>query len=344
MLSLRSTRVDSSMTCTVRLSEEDGLIRSLFVCKWWPDLQHYHAFGLRIASELALPELNPGHGPADVAIHYRQSVNPALADWDDWLTVSADTVSVRFHDMQFRIEGGRSIDIETSLATPARDARMWLMGSVMAALLHQRGYLPIHANVVALGGDQVAAFAGESGAGKSSLAAWFEARGHRVLADDLCAIRLCDDGTPVAFEGIPRMKLWRDTLTALGRESEGLEPVSSGLDKYHVALQRSGEEGSLAPLDLQRIYLLDRAAKGDGLTIEPVFGAEAASGVLDNAFRWQIGQMIQPPRAQFDQCLALARHAAVFRIKRRWGMQWFAEEALAIERHLAAPVAEARRA
>lgn len=320
----------------------NGLTSSLPVRKWWPDLQYYHAFGLSIASELALPELHPGHGPADVEIRYRQSLDPALADWDDWLTVSGGTLSVRFHDMQFRIADGRSIDIETSLATPAREARLWLLGSVMAALLHQRGYLPIHANVVALGGDQVAGFAGASGAGKSSLAAWLEARGHRVLADDLCAIRLRENGTAEAYEGIPRMKLWRDTLTAFGRDSEGLEPVSSDLDKYHIASQRSSEEGSLAPLDLRRIYLLDRSAEGDGLTIEQVFGAEAASGVLDNTFRWQLGQMIQAPRAQFDQCLALARHAAVFRIKRRWGMEWFEEEALAIEQHLAAPIEEAR--
>jgi len=57
-----------------------------------------------------------------------------------------------------------------------------------------------------------------------------------------------------------------------------------------------------------------------------------------------MGELIQPPRAQFDQCLALARHAAVFRIKRRWGMQWFEEDALAIERHLAAPIESPRKA
>lgn len=287
-----------------------------------------------------MPELHPGDGPADVVVRYRLTDYPPLADWDNWLVVAGDSVSVRFDDIQFTISGGRSIDIAARTGTRDNDARVWLLGSVMAALLHQRSYLPIHANLITLAGTRAAAFSGPSGSGKSSLAAWMEARGHRVLADDLCAILPDADGRPQAFEGIPRLKLWGDTLTALGRAGEGLERVSSDLDKYHVPLGRALEPGSLAPVAVDRIYLLDRATEGEGLSIARLQGAEAAYGVLDNTYRWNIGQAIQPPRAQFDQCLSLARHAAVFRIRRRWGMRWFEEDAAAIEQHLLSPVAE----
>ena len=214
----------------------------------------------------------------------------------------------------------------------------------MAALLHQRGYMPIHANVVQLPGGGVAAFGGDSGAGKSTLAAWFEAQGHRVLADDLCAILTGEDGLPVVFEGIPRVKLWSDALAALGRESEGLQRVASDIDKFQMPMGKAAGEGSLEPLRLERIYLLDLAEEGAPFRIERLSGAEAARSVLMTAFRWVLGQMIQGPRAQFDQSVALARHAAVFRLEREWGLERFEPEAEEIERHMLAPLETVARA
>ena len=303
-------------------------------------LHYYHAFGLRIGSELELPELHPGEPPADIDIHYRPSTDPPLAQGDDWLRVEPDRTSVRFEDIQFTVADGRSILIETDPSTPEHDIRVWLLGSVMAILLHQRGYLPVHANIVGLGRGNAAAFAGDSGAGKSTLATWFDAHGHRVLADDLCAVRMGPDGTPLLFEGIPRVKLWSDTLEAFGRTSDGLEKVASDLDKYHVPTSRNRQMGSLEPLAMERFYILDRAEEGAGLRIADVSGAQAAQSILANAFRWEFGQRIQPPRAQFDQCLALARHARVFRIERRWGFDHFEEDCAQIERHLTTPLDE----
>lgn len=305
-----------------------------------PNLYHYHAFGLRIASELEIPELHRGSPPADVEIRYRPSPNPPLTEGDNWMHVEPGRTSIRLEDIQFTVDEGRSILIETDPGVPSHDIRVWLLGSVMAILLHQRGYLPIHANVVALKGDRAAAFAGDSGDGKSTLAAWFDGRGHRVLADDLCAIRTRSDGTPELFEGIPRVKLWADTLSALGRSSEGLEKVASDLDKYHVPMSSHGAAGSLDPLTLERFYVLDRAAEGMPFRISPVSGALAARAILANAFRWEFGQRIQEPRAQFDQSLALARHARVFRVERRWGFDQFEEDGLEIERHLTTPLEE----
>jgi hypothetical protein len=210
----------------------------------------------------------------------------------------------------------------------------------MAILLHQRGYLPVHANIVEIDRGRAAAFAGDSGGGKSTLAAWFDAHGHKVLADDLCAIRTGGDGRPLLFEGIPRVKLWADALAAFGRPRDGLEKVASDIDKYHVPMRAHREPGSLAPLTLERFYVLGRAGDGHRFRIEPVSGAAAAQAILANAFRWELGQLIQDPRAQFDQSLAVARHARVFRIERRWGFDHFAEDCLEIERHLMTPLEE----
>lgn len=303
-------------------------------------MHHYHAFGLRITSELPLPELHSGSGPGDVEILYRETPRSGSEGGLSWIEGAGDHVLLRLEDIRFQVSGGCRIDIDAPLGTPCADTRVWLLGTVMAALLHQRGYLPVHANIIALGDGGAAAFAGDSGAGKSTLAAWFETRGHRVLADDLCAIRLDEAGMPLLFEGIPRVKLWSDALDAFGRSREGLERVASDMDKYHVPLARSAEAGSVEPLTLERMYLLERAATDEQFGISRMTGAEAANAVLFNAFRWELGQMIQPRRAQFDQCLALARHASVFRVRRRWGFDTFEAGSQAIERHLRTPLGE----
>lgn len=303
-------------------------------------MHQYHAFGLRIASELRLPELHPGRGPADLQILIRRGA-VELND-DDWLRVQTDEVKLLLGGAQFTISGGRSIEITAPEGMPGPDIRLWLLGSVMAALLHQRGYFPLHANVVELPGrPSAAAFSADSGGGKSTLAAWFDRRGYPVLTDDLCAIRTDGPVAPAVFEGIPRMKLWAQTLEAFSLQPARYEKVSSELDKFHVPLSGATREGRLEPLRLERLYVLDKAEGDSGFEVTRLSGAEGAVAVLANAFRWELGQLInREARAQFDQCLALAQNAAVFRVRRSWSMDRFDAEAREIERHLLTPLDE----
>lgn len=296
-------------------------------------LYEYHAFGLKLASELELPELHPGRGPADLTIHFHRLPIGERAPDTPWAEISDDGLIIRLEGIRYLVNGGTSIDIAAPSGLEEANIRSWLLGTVAAAVLHQRGYLPIHANVI-VHGAEAAAFAGDSGAGKSTLAAWMEVQGRRVLTDDLCAIQFLSEGA-VVFEGIPRVKLWGDTLRAFGRTPEGLAKVATDLDKYQVPLGTAPREGSLEPMPLTRIYLLDRAAEGEAFRIERLSGIAAAEGVLKNAFRWGLGQLIQEQkRLQFDQCVALARQTAVFRVYRTGGMERFEAEAGLVARHL----------
>ena len=139
------------------------------------------------------------------------------------------------------------------------------------------------------------------------------------------------------------MKLWHETLDAFGRDSGSLEKVASDLEKFHVPLSGAERVGRLEPLRLERLYVLDRSAEGEEFAITPLTGSEAAAAVLANAFRWQLGQMIQrQARAQFDHCMAVAQNTAVFRVRRAWAMERFDEQSRWIERHLATPLDELR--
>ena len=93
--------------------------------------------------------------------------------------------------------------------------RLYLLGPALALLLHQRGFLVLHASAVSLDGG-VVAFLGHSGHGKSTTAATLHARGAAIVADDVVAVDLGAPGGPAALPGFPLLKLWPDAVTALG--------------------------------------------------------------------------------------------------------------------------------
>ena len=110
---------------------------------------HYHAFGLRIESALALPELYGGEaGAADVRVTLTRGDVPA---GEGWISVDADTVLLRLEDMAFTVSAGTLIEIVAPPERADNDIRIWLLGTVMATLLHQRGMFSLHANAVQQG-------------------------------------------------------------------------------------------------------------------------------------------------------------------------------------------------
>lgn len=306
-------------------------------------MSYYHAFGLKLDSQIELPELQRGTGPGDVVIR-RMALPPETGDdaATGWLGGGGERLVLRLEDMVFTVEGGRSIEIAAPAGKGDNDIRVWLLGTVMAALLHQRGYFCLHANMIRLAGGGVAAFCGQSGAGKSTMAGLLDRAGFEVLGDDLCAMRIDAAGRPLVYRGVPRLKLWEASLALLDRSSEALEKVASDLDKFHVPLASADKLGELAPLPLERLYMLDRREEAVGALIVPVAGVAAAGFVLDNSFRWTIGQSVagSDSRTQFDQALAIARGAAVFRLARRWGADYVREEAGEIAAHLTNSVAD----
>ena len=56
----------------------------------------------------------------------------------------------------FAVRGGREIIVDALPEVPDRNLRLFLLGSAMGLLLHQRGLLPLHANAVSLGGRTIA--------------------------------------------------------------------------------------------------------------------------------------------------------------------------------------------
>jgi hypothetical protein len=296
----------------------------------------YFVCGLHLRSELLLPELAgavAATGAAPTVEIRLGSAGAAVADVrhvGPTFQVGANDylLDVR-HVARYRVREGAEIIVEPAASSAERDVRLFLLGIAFGALCHQRGLLPLHASAIPVDGRCIA-FAGRSRAGKSTLGAHLAAQGYPILADDLCVLSFAGDEPPLAWPGIPNMKLWRDALAALGRGPDALEAVRTGLEKYYLPLNGQAAGG---PMPLARIYGLHEARLPQQEGIERLHGAAAFGEVLDHTYRRHLLAPMGCAGANFAQCAALVKHVPVYSVRRRWGYDCFAEEMAKLERH-----------
>jgi len=84
--------------------------------------------------------------------------------------------------------------------------QVYLLGQALSFALVMSGFEPLHATVVVVENEGIG-FLGESGFGKSSLAACFVGAGYRILTDDLLLVQE-SAGRVLAYPGPPRIKLY----------------------------------------------------------------------------------------------------------------------------------------
>lgn len=279
----------------------------------------YQLFGLTFHSVLECPELLPARtdAPVDIGIGLAR-----LAPELEQATFSGERIQSAPGVYQFqvggvaryRVERGRRVLIDPAPGADAGDIRLWLLGTALGALLHQRGLLPLHASALAM--DGVAhAFCGDTGAGKSTLAAALRRRGFPVLTDDVGLVAPTADSV-LFHPGFPRIKLWRDALEHLGLDHRPLIRDHTSAEKYHLRLE---EDFSPEPLTLRHVYVLERTDTGP-VSIEPVRGIEAIRLVQSHIYRPVLAQRLGQGAAHLRLCGRIANGARLFRFRRPWGL------------------------
>lgn len=272
----------------------------------------YTGYGLRIDSDLPLPDLAPEpSSPAslpDVVVRLGPVEPPSAGAvllprglWVDGERIGIDVPEVG----RYACSGGSLITVEAAPGASADALRLFLLGSALGCLLTQRGLLVLHGNAFVVDGG-CAVVLGHSGAGKSTLAAEMHRRGHLVLSDDVVPV----DAAGRAIPGWPRIKLWQDALDRLGLPATGLDRVDDRFQKFHVPLDRSG---SLTPVPVRWIYVLDRY---DGpLRVVPVTGAAAFAGLHEHSYRSEVlvGELRRTHLARSADLVRTARLARVDR-------------------------------
>lgn len=190
----------------------------------------YHAFGLNIASDLPFLNMPEKQGVPDVVVRYGE-VPDAIPD----AVISGIRYQAAPGVFLLRVDGvadyhvtrGNRITIERATGAQDEEVLLFLMGSAIGALLHQREMLPLHAGAIAVDYEAVL-FSGPSGIGKSTLTAAFQKREFPVLADDVCGVTVDREVRVVA--GFSQLKLWEDSLGRLKKPKDGLRRVRKDPD------------------------------------------------------------------------------------------------------------------
>jgi hypothetical protein len=207
----------------------------------WPipsrQVSDFSLCGFRLRSDVHIENLLPwSAGTAPVTFEIRRgNVPQAFCDEPVGIFVGADTsATIIAADVgRFSVHAGTTViaDLDENALPGAVETT--LLGPVLGALCYQRDILTLHSNTIVINGYAVA-LSGRSGAGKSTLAATLIARGHRLLSDDV--LPLDRSGSAVlAIPGNQHLRLWRETLHAVGMTTEGLRRSAGGSrDKYFV--------------------------------------------------------------------------------------------------------------
>ena len=281
-----------------------------------PAARDYAAYGLRIRSGIALPFAagSPAAEP-DVAIRIGRAPTALAAprfgrpNWEaapGRFLMHVDGVARYF------VRDGREITVEPA-GDDAAARNAFLLGSVLAACLKQRGIVTLHASSIATDAGAVL-FTGHSGTGKSTLLAALVERGYPMLADDVTGIVPDAGGAPLALPAFPCVRLWADAVEALGWQGRTRERVRDGMEKYQATVAHFHD----APLPVRAVVVLTRHNRGD-IEIETTPPVTAFERVARRVYRKQYSHALGQEREQFRALSALAHRVPVVQVGRPLG-------------------------
>jgi hypothetical protein len=269
----------------------------------------YLAHGLIVRSQLALPALPCTNRPPEVTVVVapRQQTSPCPVRGGDCVRLSSGDIFL----FGKRI-GCARIQTDRITLYPYATARQQLMrhlllGRAMAVLLHIRKKLVLHASTVGIDGAAVAIL-GDTGAGKSTLAAELYLRGHVTVSDDVTSPeRVHPKGWRVS-PAFRELKLWPGVAAALEIAPRVLARIHSRSEKRVLSVGRF----AASALPLRCIYVIGKNRK---VGTEPLEPSHALTEIIRHSYCLQI--MNPAERAwHFVACGTLAAEVPVRRLYR----------------------------
>lgn len=241
---------------------------------------------------------------------FHQWVFPDGVRWTAFYR-AAEGFLLRFPDLGDYLLSADCLQIACHPVPGVPDSTIWdlYLNQVLPLALSHRGKLVLHSSAVEIAGC-AAAFLGESGRGKSTLAASFATAGYRFLADDGLVLDR-EDRTYVVQPSHPSIRLWRDSESAL------LQPPVMGAAQSPLPAKARHLPGDRLvfcgePRVLGYIYALGRGTSRD-IVIEKLSPREAVVGLLGNSFLLDIKDRALLSR-HFDRIARLARLPICYRL------------------------------
>jgi hypothetical protein len=213
---------------------------------------------------------------------------------------------------RYLVEGGKQVTIDPHPSADKSEVSRFLRMTPLAALLFQRDVLAFHAAAVA-GPDGAVVIAGDSGAGKSTLLAALLKRGWNMLADDLTAVDVNENGAPTVFPIFPEVMLWPDSMKQLK-----IETKDSG---RHILPME--DRFAASPQPLRAIYRL--SVHKEELDIDEIKGTKLFNTLTMLSYNSRIADALLDRSAYMRLAAAIAKTVSVRTLRRPRG-QWCIEE------------------
>ena len=297
-------------------------------------MHFYRVAGLGVASEIALPgaiAVAPVPSQSDIAVRVGEvpeTLPQASARGPTW-EIAGDRFLFRIPGVaRFLLSGGREIVFETAAGVAPGDIAIFLTGTVLGILLHQRGQVVLHASAVRVNGKAVL-FCGASGTGKSTLAAALAQRGLPVVTDDFCAVAANGAGAVMVQPDGRSLKLWAQAIQKLDLAERRGAAVRDRLEKYFVEPAAVFSEA----LPLAAVYALREARPPHQPGIERPNVVDAALILRRNAYRPQLVNRMGQKADYFRAATAIANSAGIFHLTRALNFDRMPEVVAQLERH-----------
>ena len=206
----------------------------------------------------------------------------------------------------FYVRNGNQISIAPHPKADEDSVRIFLLGPALGILLLQRGLLVLHGNTIKIG-PYCMVCVGDSGLGKSTLAAGFIQRGYSILSDDVVPINSSLEAIP----GFPRIKIWQDTADHFSINTQNLKYIRPGIPKYSLPLNTAFHS---TPLPVRWIYTL-HANDQDKITLETLNGMECFQSIYNNLYNVLFMQRFMT-KEHLDICSKLTHKISMTRVTR----------------------------
>ncbi len=282
-----------------------------------PEKYCYKLFGVTIQSEIECPELLPGKGLPDASIILGRIPEKYIVETKlpfFWKATPDHFFFSLRKKVRFLVTNGNQILIDRTSDADPDEIRLFLLGTTLGVLMHQRGLFLIHGSGIATNNGCIV-FSGPVGMGKSTIAAAFREKGYQIVADDICAVALSGGSSPIVYPGYPQLKLHQDSLREISQDTSQLYNVSADVNKFRLPIVGEFCE---EPLPLRAIYFLDKHAQ-DTCSLIPLSGALKFQLLTNNIYRPNLINDLGLQNISFKQCATISSMTPAYHFKRPEG-------------------------
>ena len=241
---------------------------------------------------------------------FHQWVFPDGTPWTQFFRQGAGYL-LRFPELaDFEVSAdGFSVQGFPAPGVPSPTVEHLYLNQVMPLALSRQGKLVLHGSAVNIGGQGVA-FLGESGRGKSTLAASFASEGTCFLTDDGLRLDWLGDRCMI-LPSHASIRLWKDSQDALIGQGAAIAPAVSFTSKVRF-LAGSAISFCDEARPLRHVFFLG-AGEAQTPTIEPLRPAEAVIEMVKHSFLLDVEARDMLAR-HFDDLTRLAGLPIYFRL------------------------------